>query len=228
MSRSVVPRIFSPSSVCSSCRATLQRNRNNALPLRPFTTTTTRSDDTTTEFIRAIDARPSYRQSKSFADILGGNRDYITSDGLPPKPKLPFHLHILTHKHNTHITLTTPEKDALLSLSTGNLGFRKGARSSYDAAFQLASYAFNAIQERGWLREPGAPGGPAGADGKKQTQYIHELEIILKGFGKGREAVSKALLGTEGTGLRNKVVRVTDGTTLKFGGVRSRAMRRLG
>lgn len=57
---------------------------------------------------------------------------------------------------------------------------------------------------------------------------IKRLEIVLRGFGVGREAVSKALLGAEGRRLRPMIASVTDTTRLKFGGTRSRKPRRLG
>lgn len=63
---------------------------------------------------------------------------------------------------------------------------------------------------------------------KGLTAEIQQLEVVLRGFGAGREAVTKALLGTEGRLLRNKVSKVTDATRLKFGGTRSKKPRRLG
>jgi small subunit ribosomal protein S11 len=126
----------------------------------------------------------------------------------PQEP--PHHLHVYAHKHNTHITLTRPSRDPMLSLSCGTLGFRKGHRGGYDASHQLAAYMMGKIQEKGFLMD------------------IKRLEIILRGYGPGREAFTKVLLGTEGRNIRNLVVRVTDGTRLKFGGARSRTVRRLG
>ena len=58
--------------------------------------------------------------------------------------------------------------------------------------------------------------------------YIRHLEVVLRSFGPGREAVTKILLGAEGRALRGRIVRVTDGTRLKFGGTRSKKPRRLG
>jgi small subunit ribosomal protein S11 len=52
--------------------------------------------------------------------------------------------------------------------------------------------------------------------------------VFLRGFGAGREAVTKALLGLEGAALRGKIVKVSDATRLKFGGTRSKKPRRLG
>lgn len=57
---------------------------------------------------------------------------------------------------------------------------------------------------------------------------IRQLEVVLRDFGPGREAVAKVLLGSEGRALRSKIVRIMDGTRLKFGGTRSKKPRRLG
>lgn len=120
------------------------------------------------------------------------------------------HLHVYATKHNTHITLTKPNRDALISVSCGNIGFRKAGRGSYDAAYQLAAYVMSRIQDKGLLTQ------------------IQKIELIYRGFGPGREAVTKAILGSEGKNIRGKIVRLTDATRLKFGGVRSPSPRRLG
>jgi len=119
-----------------------------------------------------------------------------------------YFLNIYSHKHNTHITFAKPDKDAVVSLSTGNVGFRKGNRGTYDAAYQLAAHVFKLIEEKNIV--------PRG------------VEVVFRGFGQGREAVSKALLGQEGRLLRPVLKRVSDATRLKFGGTRSKKMRRLG
>ncbi|KAK3055085.1 hypothetical protein LTR53_020485, partial [Teratosphaeriaceae sp. CCFEE 6253] len=72
--------------------------------------------------------------------------------------------------------------DVLLSISSGNIGFRKAGRGSYDAAYQLAAFMIKTIQEKGILAQ------------------IRYLEVVLRGFGAGREAVTKVLLGSEGRG----------------------------
>lgn len=136
-------------------------------------------------------------------------------------------LHIYATRHNIHITVVRPpnwyhpqtgkrypekgdNRTVALSLAAGNLGFRKSGRKHYDSAFQLASYVMGRMQESG------------------MNAWIRELEVFLRGFGAGREAVTKALLGTEGRYLRGKVVKVSDATRLKFGGTRSKKPRRLG
>ena len=57
---------------------------------------------------------------------------------------------------------------------------------------------------------------------------IQRLAIVWRDFGKGREALYKVLLGSEGRGLRPRVVTVSDATRVKFGGTRGQKPRRLG
>lgn len=138
-------------------------------------------------------------------------------DALNERPK-PHRLHIYATKHNCHITLAQHNRDALISVSAGNLGFRKAQRGTYDAAYQLGAFMMGKIQGQGMLNEnyPGK-GGP-----------IEHLEVVLRDFGPGREAVTKILMGAEGKRVREKVLRVMDSTRLKFGGTRSKKPRRLG
>jgi small subunit ribosomal protein S11 len=56
---------------------------------------------------------------------------------------------------------------------------------------------------------------------------IEKLELILRGYGPGRDTITKLLLGNEGMMLRPRIVKVTDATRLKFGGTRSKKPRRL-
>jgi len=106
----------------------------------------------------------------------------------------------------------------LISLSSGNIGFKKAQRGTYDAAYQLGTFVMGRINNQGLL-SPDYPGkgGP-----------IKELEVVLRDFGPGREAMTKILLGAEGKALRGKISRVMDSTRLKFGGTRSPKPRRLG
>jgi len=120
------------------------------------------------------------------------------------------HLHVYATRHNTHVTLTRPNREPMLSLSTGNINFRKSHRGTFDAAYQLTNYSIAQMIEKGFLRG------------------IQGIEVIMRGFGPGREAFQKALLGTEGKAIQPKIQRVTDSTRLKFGGCRSPAVRRLG
>ena len=138
-----------------------------------------------------------------------------TSLTYKPPPK-PHHLHILSRRHNCHITLTAGNRDVLLSVSSGILNIRKSARGNYDSAFQLGTFVMAKIKNMGLLGETyTGKGGP-----------IRALEICFRDFGPGREAIRKILMGQEGSQLRKRVTRVMDGTRLKFGGTRSKKPRR--
>lgn len=120
------------------------------------------------------------------------------------------HIHIYAHKHNTHITLTDPSRNPMVSVSCGNIGFKKAGRGTYDAAYQLAAFVMLRIKDMGWLPK------------------IQKIELVYRGFGKGREAVTKAILGSEGKDIRPLINKLSDSTRLKFGGTRSKKPRRLG
>lgn len=164
----------------------------------------------------------SFNDSNSLASLLdsnaSGNASLLPTSLTEIEPT--HRLHVYATKHNTHLTFVQPPKkdrtdpskvqDVLLSLSAGNLGFRKAGRGSYDAAYQLTAFLLKQIQERGLLRD------------------VQKLEVVLRGFGAGREAVTKALLGQEGRNIRNRISAVVDATRLKFGGARSPKPRRLG
>lgn len=144
----------------------------------------------------------------SLMESNGGNVDLVES--LSSRiPEEPYHFHIYSHKHNCHVTVTKPNRDPILSLSNGNLGFKKSNRKHYDSAYQLGAYAIDKLQQQGWHNK------------------IEKMEVCLRGFGTGREAVTKVLLGNEGRLLRDKIVKVSDSTRLKFGGTRSKGPRRL-
>jgi small subunit ribosomal protein S11 len=132
-------------------------------------------------------------------------------------------LHIMATRHNCHITVVRPpgyrnplngnvsnNRTVLMSVACGNLAFRHSARKHYDSAFQLASYVMGVLKSRGHIKD------------------IEQLEVFLRGFGAGREAVTRALLGLEGAAFRGKIIKVSDATRLKFGGTRSKKPRRLG
>lgn len=126
----------------------------------------------------------------------------------PPPP--PHHLHIYATRHNCHITFSNGNRQPIISVSSGNLGFRKAARGTYEAGYQLGSYVLARIRQQGLQTE------------------IHNIEVILRDFGPGRQAITKLLLGNEGKDIRGKIIRVMDASKLKFGGTRSPKPRRLG
>lgn len=104
--------------------------------------------------------------------------------------------------------LTLPQRISL-SQSTGYLGFRKAQRGEYEASFQLSSHFFKTINDKNLIKDSG------------------KLEIVIRGFGKGRRAFFDALKGKEGNGIREYVTRLSDLTPIAFGGNRAPSRRRI-
>ena len=208
--------------LCVQCRQRLSPLRPLALQLQATqrllkTSATTCADRASMNDSSTLSGLSSLSSDSAF-NILGakrGNKDSSLSYRPPPKPH---HLHIYATRHNCHISLTAGNRDAILSVSSGTLNFRKAARGSYDAAFQLGAFVMAKIKNMGLLNDAyTGKGGP-----------IRALEVVYRDFGPGRDAVTKILMGQEGKDIRRKVTRVMDGTRLKFGGTRSKKRRRLG
>ncbi|KAF2108516.1 hypothetical protein BDV96DRAFT_652767 [Lophiotrema nucula] len=196
-------------SICSSCRSRLLPST-----LRAFSTSTPLSaapnHDALGEQISKAFARPTSAFAGIIPESSGEPFSIRNLSSTEWEEEERHHLHIYATKHNTHITLSQPNRDPLISVSCGNIGFRKAGRGTYDAAYQLAAFVMSRIQDKGLLVQ------------------IKKLEVVYRGFGAGREAVTKAILGNEGKKVRPLIVRLTDSTRLKFGGVRSKKPRRLG
>lgn len=96
-----------------------------------------------------------------------------------------------------------------LHVSAGQLGFRKAQRAEYEAGYQVSSKMFKLIEDQ------------------KLLNPSDKVELILKNFGKGREAFLNALQGKEGSLVKDHIVRISDATKLKFGGTRAKKLRRL-
>lgn len=96
-----------------------------------------------------------------------------------------------------------------LHITAGQLGFRKAQRQEYEAGFQVALKLFRTIEDEKLI-------GPK-----------DKIELIVKDFGKGRDAFFAALQGKEGTNIRKYIDRIYDNTKLKFGGNRPKKLRRL-
>lgn len=222
-------RLPSLNSICSQCRRRFPRTPlltvRPQVTKRPLTRTgPSQADPPANESsinssLSNLSFDPSFATDSSTGQFAsasasrsGGSRLFYKP---PPKPH---HLHIFATKHNCHITLSAGNRNSIISVSAGNLNFRKAARGSYDAAFQLGAFVMAKIKNMGLLNDayPGK-GGP-----------IRALEIVLRDFGPGREAVTKILMGQEGKELRKRVTRIMDATRLKFGGTRGKRRRRLG
>jgi small subunit ribosomal protein S11 len=153
---------------------------------------------------------PSADGSRLDTSILSNpNSTQQSAEQLPDDHFEPYHLHVFAHKHNTHITVTKPNRDAIISMSCGNIGFKKSRRGGFDASYSLTKYVLERLVYTGW------------------PPKIRRLEVVLRGFGPGRDAATKVLMSPEGKILRDKIVRVSDSTRIKFGGTRSPKRRRL-
>lgn len=118
-----------------------------------------------------------------------------------PKRKLPGgRLNILATFNNTLLTLCDTKGNAVMSASSGALGF-KGARKSTPFA---AAKVGEIIGEK------------AGQMGMK------EAEVVIKGVGAGRESALRAFSG-KGIGI----VKITDKTPVPFNGPRAPKPRRV-
>ncbi|KAK1232396.1 hypothetical protein PQX77_004466 [Marasmius sp. AFHP31] len=123
------------------------------------------------------------------------------------RPKYRLHCH--STRHNTIASFTAPDGSTIANFSGGSCGFKRGARSGYEAGYQCSVRVFDRIREQ---------------EAKVGPMYV---ELFFKGFGQGREAMQKALLTAEGDGVRQLIISVTDRTPLKIGGTRAKKARRL-
>lgn len=182
---------------------------------------------------------PSTRQLSSTPSNLASPLNFNLSSSFKLKKKsannvVLWKLYATFNKHNTLLTFVAVEEDPnfleknpdlsyteqvlyylqlphhpKIHVSAGQLGFRKAQRQEYEAGYQVSTKMFKTIEERKLL----APGD--------------RIELVLRNFGKGREAFLSALQGKEGSGIKDHIVRISDNTKLKFGGTRSKKLRRL-
>jgi small subunit ribosomal protein S11 len=132
-----------------------------------------------------------------------------------------YHVNVSCTPNNTHIVMSDSSGHPIKSgsWSGGSCGFKGVNRSGYEAGYQCAMRAFARVKEL--ARESAEmAGGISGGGGPR-------FEVLFKGFGRGREAVNKALMTSEGDDVRPFVTRVTDNTPIKIGGTRARKTRRL-
>ncbi|KAL8292986.1 hypothetical protein RQP46_000680 [Phenoliferia psychrophenolica] len=148
----------------------------------------------------------------------------------------PYKLHVFSTRNNTILTLThTPGFTSPTSIadqassaphnpvawvSGGSAGYKGAARGTYDAAVEVSLRMIKKVEE---LVDP--PIGSGGQKRKVKSPAPTELEVIWKGFGQGRDAVFRSLMGGEGEKIRHLVKRVTDATPLKIGGTRAKKRR---
>ncbi|GAA5888239.1 hypothetical protein JCM6882_000333 [Rhodosporidiobolus microsporus] len=143
----------------------------------------------------------------------------------------PYKLHVFSTRNNTILTLSTsPSGSAepapgdphhpIAWVSAGSAGYKGAARGTYDAAVEVSLKMFTKIKH---LIEPPVLSG--GQRVKAAGPAPTDLEIVFKGFGKGRDAVFRTLMTAEGDIVRGLVNRMTDATPLKIGGTRPKKRR---
>ncbi|ERS96006.1 37S ribosomal protein S11 [Sporothrix schenckii 1099-18] len=183
--------------------ASLMEGLADLLPSTPGTSGSSLTGQASTSSALSASAASSSTLTASMDDIDSMKNDVEDMLG-------EFHLAIYAHKHNTHVTFSKPNGNVIMSMSTGNIGFKRSHRGTYDAAYQLGAATCDRMYRGNWHKN------------------MHKMRVTLRGFGPGREAITKVLLGQEGKLLRTKITRVADTTRLKFGGTRSPRPRRLG
>ncbi|KAI5479567.1 37S ribosomal protein [Pseudohyphozyma bogoriensis] len=145
----------------------------------------------------------------------------------------PYKLHVFSSRNNTILTLSTagtlnrhsdadtlPAHGNVAWVSAGSAGYKGASRGTYDAGVEVALKMFQKVLD---LKDP-----PVGSGGQKKKAVFPaptEIEMIWNGFGQGREAVFRTLMGGEQEVMRSLVTRVTDATPIKVGGTRSKKRR---
>lgn len=125
------------------------------------------------------------------------------------REKLRYRVHCRASRNNTMVHVTEPQGRTVAWFSGGSLHFKGINRASYEAGYQCAVRAIQTIQEI--VREKGDV----------------QLELYLRGFGQGRDAMKAALLAAEGESIRHLWSTIQDRTPIKIGGTRAPKARRL-
>ncbi|KIY45842.1 translational machinery component [Fistulina hepatica ATCC 64428] len=119
-----------------------------------------------------------------------------------------YRLHCKATNNNVILNFTKSNGDTILWVSGGKIGFTNVRRSTYEAGYQCAVKVIKAIEV-------------------PTIENAIKLELFLKGFGQGREALINTLNGVEGQKVKPYVSRLTDRTPIKIGGTRAPKMKRL-
>lgn len=120
-------------------------------------------------------------------------------------------LYIRSNTNNNIYTFTRPDGGPVKTLSSGQFNYRHKNRSTPEAAHAVAVAMFKVIEE----------------EHLKVGHGRMTIEVKFNGFGKGREAVQKALLAGDGANVREMISRLTDITPIKIGGPRAKKARRM-
>lgn len=131
------------------------------------------------------------------SDVAGTSR---ALNRIPKRKLAEGRLNIMATFNNTLVTLCDPKGNAVMSASSGALGFKGSRKSTPFAAAKVGEII----------------GEKAGQMGMK------EAEVIVRGVGAGRESALRAFAGKGIT-----VTRITDMTPVPHNGVRAPKARRV-
>ncbi|KAJ1950841.1 hypothetical protein FBU59_000489 [Linderina macrospora] len=112
-------------------------------------------------------------------------------------------LHVHASSNNTILSLTDSNGRVIVNASGGTVGFKKAQRAGFEPAYQATVHVANAVREK--------------------AIPVNKVELRLKGFGAGRDAVFKAVHSVTNWA----VCRVVDTTPVPFNGCRPKKARRL-
>lgn len=131
------------------------------------------------------------------SDIAGSSR---ALNRIPKKKVANGKLNILATFNNTLLTLCDTKGNAVMSASSGALGFKGSRKSTPFAAAKVGEIIGEKAQQMG----------------------MKDAEVIVRGVGAGRESALRAFAG-KGIGI----TRIVDMTPVPFNGVRAPKPRRV-
>jgi len=131
------------------------------------------------------------------SDIAGSSR---ALNRIPKKKVISGKLNILASFNNTLLTLCDPKGNAIISASSGALGFKGSRKSTPFAAAKVGEILGEKAQQMG----------------------MKDAEVIVRGVGAGRESALRAF-----TGKGISITRIVDMTPVPFNGVRAPKPRRI-
>lgn len=131
------------------------------------------------------------------SDIAGSSR---ALNRIPKKKVVSGKLNILASFNNTLLTLCDPKGNAIISASSGALGFKGSRKSTPFAAAKVGEILGEKAQQMG----------------------MKDAEVVVRGVGAGRESALRAF-----TGKGISITRIVDMTPVPFNGVRAPKPRRI-
>ncbi len=131
------------------------------------------------------------------SDIAGASR---ALNRIPKKKVVTGRLNVMATFNNTLLTLCDTKGNAVMSASSGALGFKGSRKSTPFAAAKVGEIIGEKAQQMG----------------------MKDAEVVVRGVGAGRESALRAFAG-KGIGI----IKIVDMTPVPFNGVRAPKPRRI-